>query len=111
MRSARRRWLSRVCALGVGLLGLVACLPSTASGPPPGPSRIAPTGPTLAAATSPAPAAPQSPEPSPGASPPATVVRREGSYEGGTYRYAVPPNWNGGVVMYAHGIQQGFGPS
>jgi hypothetical protein len=53
----------------------------------------------------------KSPAPSPEASPPATIVRREGSYEGGTYRYAVPPNWSGGLVMYAHGIQQGFGPT
>jgi pimeloyl-ACP methyl ester carboxylesterase len=37
------------------------------------------------------------------------MSRREGSYEGGTYRYVVPPNWNGGLVMYAHGIQQGRG--
>jgi pimeloyl-ACP methyl ester carboxylesterase len=39
------------------------------------------------------------------------MIRREGSYEGGTYRYVVPPNWNGGLVMYAHGIQQGSGPT
>jgi len=60
--------------------------------------------PTSPAASAASPAA--SPSPSP-----ATAVRREGSYEGGTYRYVVPPNWNGGLVMYAHGIQQGFGPS
>jgi pimeloyl-ACP methyl ester carboxylesterase len=46
------------------------------------------------------PAASPSPDPSLG-----TVVRREGSYEGGSYRIVVPPGWNGGLVMFAHGIQ------
>jgi pimeloyl-ACP methyl ester carboxylesterase len=59
---------------------------------------------------SPPAAPPASPVASPAASPspsPAATVRREGRYEGGSYRIVVPPNWNGGLVMYAHGIQRG----
>jgi len=31
--------------------------------------------------------------------------RRDGRYEGGAYHIEVPPNWNGGLVLFAHGIQ------
>ena len=42
------------------------------------------------------------PSPSPG-----TTTRREGSYEGGLYQLEVPPGWNGGLVLFAHGLQRG----
>jgi pimeloyl-ACP methyl ester carboxylesterase len=87
--------------------------PAAVSAPPsPGPSP-SPVPAAASPAVSPPPvAAPPaaSPAPSPvAAASPGAIVRREGSYEGGTYRYVVPSNWNGGLVMYAHGIQQGRG--
>src|SRR5262245_13108383 len=80
VRSRRQRCLSQVCLLVVGLLSLAACTPATLSDPTPTPPLLPATS---APATLPAP-----PSPSPS---PAAIARRDGSYEGGTYRYAVPP--------------------
>src|SRR5262245_28390939 len=33
------------------------------------------------------------------------VQYREGTHEGADFMISVPPNWNGGLVMYAHGYQ------
>ena len=113
MSSVRRSSLL-VCALA---LWLAACTRSiqpvpTPVAPPTVAASVSPTLVTTALVASPPPS--PSPSPSPSASPypgaaVGQIVRREGSYEGGTYRYVIPPNWNGGLVMYAHGIQQGQG--
>src|SRR5688572_25274312 len=34
-----------------------------------------------------------------------TVEHRAGSHEGADFVISVPANWNGGLVMYAHGYQ------
>lgn len=41
----------------------------------------------------------------PGFSALAGATARSGIYEGGVYRMEVPANWNGGLVMYAHGYR------
>jgi pimeloyl-ACP methyl ester carboxylesterase len=43
----------------------------------------------------------------PAAEPPG---RYEGTVEGANYLIGVPPNWNGGLVMFAHGYSDGEGP-
>src|SRR5262245_25855845 len=37
-------------------------------------------------------------------------VLREGSHGGANYTISMPPNWNGGLVMFAHGYE-GEGPA
>src|SRR3989454_8710696 len=32
-------------------------------------------------------------------------ISRRGTYEGGWYLIEVPPDWNGGLVLYAHGVR------
>ena len=32
-------------------------------------------------------------------------LSRRGTYEGGRYMFEVPANWNGGLVLYAHGFR------
>jgi hypothetical protein len=38
------------------------------------------------------------------------AVSRTGTLGGAPYRIEVPPDWRGGLVVYAHGIQRGPGP-
>src|SRR5215470_17387432 len=35
-------------------------------------------------------------------------LSRRGPYEGGQYEIEVPANWNGGLVLYAHGFRGGL---
>ena len=37
----------------------------------------------------------------------ATATTRHGDYEGGRYRIEIPANWNGGLVVFAHGYEGG----
>src|SRR6516165_5647631 len=37
------------------------------------------------------------------------AVSRSGNLGGADYQIEVPANWNGGLVVYAHGIQRGPG--
>src|SRR5262245_55427805 len=55
-----------------------------------------------------APGAPWSPAPRAQTSRPA--INREGVLGGAPYMMAVPENWQGGLVVFAHGIQRGSGP-
>ena len=102
-----RRSLVGICAW---VLILAAC-----SAPAPGETAVSAPG-TAPALAAPPPATAHPPTPSavpsaasvptvaPGPSPGASL-RREGAYEGGAYRLEVPPDWNGGLVLFAHGIQ------
>jgi Tannase-like family of unknown function (DUF6351) len=46
----------------------------------------------------------------PRADPERAAVRRSGVLGGAGYHIEVPAGWNGGLVVYAHGIQRGPGP-
>jgi hypothetical protein len=46
----------------------------------------------------------------PRAEPERAAVRRSGVLGGAGYHIEVPAGWNGGLVVYAHGIQRGPGP-
>lgn len=54
------------------------------------------------------PALPWSPPPS--AQSPRPAINRQGELGGAPYLMAVPENWQGGLVVFAHGIQRGSGP-
>ena len=41
---------------------------------------------------------------------PRAAINRSGVLGGAEYLIAVPENWQGGLVVYAHGIQRGLGP-
>ena len=103
-------WLAAFALLAFGLmLGLVAA-PSVAGQPPaPSPSPTATPTPT------PVPLPPVVGRTElgvlrdPAFSPLPGAMARHGTYEGGVYRMEVPADWNGGLVMYAHGYR-GEGP-
>ena len=46
----------------------------------------------------------------PRADPERAAVSRSGVLGGAGYQIEVPAGWNGGLVVYAHGIQRGPGP-
>ena len=46
----------------------------------------------------------------PRAEPPRAPISRSGVLGGANYLIEVPPNWRGGLVVFAHGIQWGPGP-
>jgi pimeloyl-ACP methyl ester carboxylesterase len=47
---------------------------------------------------------------SPSAQTPRAAISRSGVLGGADYLIAVPENWHGGLVVFAHGIQRGPGP-
>ena len=46
----------------------------------------------------------------PGAQTSRPAINRQGELGGAPYLMAVPENWQGGLVVFAHGIQRGSGP-
>src|SRR6266550_2181379 len=50
------------------------------------------------------------PSEAPRAETPGAAINRSGVLGGADYLMAVPENWRGGLVVYAHGIQRGPGP-
>ena len=105
--SPLRRWLAGVLVLSLVGVAAVAsrAVPATGrSGPDDQPSLIVPG---ISAVAQPSAPAVRVRDPAFEALPGAAA--RWGTYEGGAYRIEVPDNWNGGLVMYAHGYP-GEGP-
>ena len=48
--------------------------------------------------------------PAPRAQSPRPAINRQGELGGAPYLMSVPENWQGGLVVFAHGIQRGTGP-
>ena len=48
--------------------------------------------------------------PAPRAQTPRPAINRQGELGGAPYLISVPENWQGGLVIFAHGIQRGTGP-
>jgi hypothetical protein len=104
--------IAALLALALVLAGALALAPATrVAGQPPSP--------TPAPTATPAPTPPPLPPAigrnaygvlrDPAFSPLPGALARFGAYSGGVYRMEVPANWNGALVMYAHGYR-GEGP-